>query len=183
MVLYTFMDQNRRVLPSNAPALPDGTSHQPSTSEEPVGTLSQRICHDFNRGFDCKNCHNLHVCLICRRNDHSAGECKAGVLQVTSGNAGADTFALGHAGANFDSPQPCGSKTDPLPTSLPLQSLQATVRYEQRIRHVRRAERVPNYWHVEFNTPRYQAYRDKCRQKGSKEKWSDRVEEAFQIGM
>lgn len=40
------------------------------------------------------------------------------------------------------------------------------------------------YWHVEFQTPRYRAYREKCRQKGSKdEKWPDRVEEAFQYAI
>lgn len=179
------LQRNLRVLPSNAPALPESTSYQSSTLEESPDLLSPHICQNFNRGLECKSCNNLHICLICRQHDHGAGQCKSGVLQATSGNAGTNALAPRHIGSNLGSPQACGFKAGPTPLEVPIHSVSAALRYEQQRRHTRRSERRPNYWHVEFNTPRYQAYRDKCRQKGSKEeaKWPDRVEEAFQIGI
>ena len=178
------LQRNLRVLPSNAPALPESTSYQ-STLEESPDTLSSHICQDFNRGLECKSCHNFHLCLICRQPDHGAGECRSGVLQATSGNAGANALTPRHIGSNPGSPQACGFKPGSPPLDVPIHSLPTALRYEQQRRHSRRSERRPNYWHVEFNTPRYRAYRDKCRQKGSREesKWPDRVEEAFQIGI
>ena len=176
------LQRNLRVLPSNAPALPE--SYQ-STLEESPDTLSPHICQNFSRGLECKSCNNLHLCLICGQHDHGAGECRSGVLQATSGNAGANALTPRHIGFNLDSPQTCGFKAGSPPLDVPLHSVPAASRYEQQRRHSRRSERRPNYWHVEFNTPRYRAYRDKCRQKGSREesKWPDRVEEAFQIGI
>ena len=184
MVLYTFMDfqRNLRVLPSNAPALPESTTYQ-STLEESPDTLSSQICQNFNRGLECNSCYNLHLCLICRQHDHGAGECKSGVLQATSGNAGVNALTPGHIGSNLGSPQAYGFKAGSPPIDVPVRSVPAALRYEQQRRHIRRSERPPNYWHVEYNTERYLAYRDKCRQKGSAEKWPDRVEEAFQIGI
>ena len=177
------LQRNLRVLPSNAPALPENTSYESSTLEESADTLSPHICQNFNRGLECKSCYNFHLCLICRQNDHGARECKSGVLQVTSGNAGANADASHHIGSNLGSPQTCGFEDGPLPLDAPIYPVSFPLRYEQPRRHTRRSERRPNYWHVEFNTPRYQAYREKCRQKGPKEKWPDRVEEAFQIGI
>ena len=179
------LQRNLRVLPSNAPALPENTSYESSTLEESADTLSPRICQNFNRGLECKSCYNLHLCLVCRQHDHGARECKSGVLQVTSGNAGANTLASRRIGFDLGSPQACGFEDGPLPLDVPIHPVSAALRYEQPRRHTRRSERRPNYWHVEFNTPRYKAYREKCRQKGSKEEavWPDRVEEAFQIGI
>lgn len=170
------LQRNLRVLPSNAPALPENTSYQSSTD-----TLS--ICQNFNHGVECKSCYNLHLCLNCRQHDHGANECESGVLQVTSGNAGANALASRHVGSSLESPQACGFEDGPLPLDVPIYPVSAALRYEQPRRHIKRPERRPNYWHVEFNTERYRAYREKCRQKGSKEKWPDRVEEAFQIGI
>ena len=170
------LQRNLRVLPSNAPALPENTSYESSTLED--------ICQDFNSGLECKSCYNLHLCLICRQHDHGAVKCKSGVLQVTSGNAGANALAR-HVGSSLRGPQACGFEDGPLPLDVPVHPVSAALRYEQPRRHTRRSERLPNYWHVEFNTERYRAYREKCHQKGSREGavWPDRVEEAFQIGI
>ena len=164
---------NLRVLPSNAPALPENTSYESSTD-----TLSPHICQNFNGGLECNSCYNLH-------HDHGADEFKSGVLQVTSDNAGANALASRHVGSSLGSPQACGFEDGPLPLGVPIHPVPAALRYEQPRRHTRRTERRPNYWHIEFNTERYRAYRDKCRQKGSREGavWPDRVEEAFQIGI
>ena len=179
------LQRNLRVLPSNAPALPENTGYESSTLEESPDTLSPHICQNFNSGLECKSCYNLHLCLICRQHDHGARECKSGVLQVTSGNAGVNALASRHIGSDLGSPQACGFEDGPLPLDVPIHTVSAALRYEQPRRHTRRSERRPNYWHVEFNTPRYRAYREKCRQKGSREeaKWPDSVEEAFQIGI
>lgn len=177
------LQRNLRVLPSNAPAL-ESTSYQSTTFGASPDTLSPHICQNFNRGLECKSCYNLHICLICRQHDHGAGECKSSVLQATSGNAGANALAPRHIGSNLATPQASDFEAGPHPLDVPIHSVSAPLSYEQQRRHTRRSERLPNYWHVEFNTPRYQAYRNKCREKGSKEEiWPDRVEEAFQIGI
>ena len=177
------LQRNLRVLPSNAPALPENTGYESSTLAESPDTLLPHICQNFNNGLGCKSCYNLHLCLNCRQHDHGAFECKNSVLQVTSGNAGVNALTSRHIGSDLGSPQACGFENGALPLDVPIHTVSVASRYEQPRRHTRRSEHHPNYWHVEFNTPRYRAYREKCRQKGSREKWPDRVEEAFQIGI
>ena len=179
--------RNLRVLPSNAPALPESTGttgSQLSTPEESDDELSSQICQSFNRGIGCKSCRRLHICQFCKRHDHGADECEAGILQVSSGNAGANVFTPRPIDSKLEEYRSYAFKAGSLPVNAPLHSVPATLKWEQPSRHRRSIERQPNYWHVEFNTPRYRAYREKCGQKGSKQeaKWADRVEEAFQIG-
>ena len=174
-----------RVVPSNAPSLSESTSrHQLLTPEESEDALSSHICPNFNHGFECKSCCRLHVCHICKRPDHGGGECKAGILQVSSGNTSANMFAPRHVNSKLEDYQGYDFEAESFTVNGALQSIPPTLRWEQHTRHRRVPDRQPNYWHVEFNTPRYRAYREKCRQKGSKEeaKWPDHVEEAFQMG-
>lgn len=169
--------QDLRVLPSNAPALPESTGSQFSTPEELDDGLSSQICQSFNRGLQCHSCRQLHVCRFCKQQDHGAGGCKARILQVSSGNAGANIFATLPIESKLEEYQDYVFKAGSFPVDAPLQSVPATLTWEQPSRHRKSTERQPNYWHVEFSTPRYRAYR----QKGSKQ-WPDGIEETFQIG-
>lgn len=176
-----------RVLPSNAtaPALPENDSGLLSRRIDLTETLSPGICQSYNRGGDCSTCNLLHICLRCKLHGHPATECKCGILRVSSGNVGSNAFQS----RNTDFKEEHNPKYAFRPVSSlvnpPRHSAQAAIKAE----HPRRQQHsswpsLPMYWHVEYQTPRYRAYRDKIRQKGSKdEKWPDRVEEAFQYGL
>lgn len=169
------------VLPSNAPALSDRAGGQLSSPETLVGTLSLQICQTFNQGLECRACSLLHVCFTCQQSDHGANECKAGILRVTSGNAGSNVLESRTIESKLEVSQSCGMRPSIFSSpGSPYQS-HPILRWEQQ-KHRILPDRLPNYWHCEFETPRYRAYREKCRQKDSKEKWPDRVEEAFQTG-
>ena len=170
-----------RVLASNALVLPENASGLLSPPTDLAETLSSEICQSYNCGNDCSACNLLHVCFRCREYGHPATDCKCGILRASSGNVSRNTD-LKTGDTQKHGFRPVSSLVNP-----PHHSAQAAIKAE----HPRRQQYSsfsslkgpPHYWHVEFETPRYQIYREKCRQKGSKdEKWPDRVEEAFQIG-
>lgn len=179
---------NARVLPSNAPALlEDANSILPSPAEV-AETLSSEICQTYNRGRSCSACNLQHVCLRCKQHGHPATECERGVLRVSSGNVGSNIFHSHSSDLKTEHTEKYGFRHVSSLVDPPRHSAQAAIKAE----HPRRQHNSswsspkgpPWYWHVEFETPRYRAYREKCRQKGSKdEKWPDRVEEAFQMGL
>lgn len=177
--------QSSGVVPSNAPALSE--EQLLSISEHQTDTSSPHVCQRFNHGLDCRtDCSLHHVCFTCQHPDHGANECKAGVLRATSGNAGSTMSGSRtiSAKAEFSQsycirPTIFSSPESPYPA-------RPTLRWEQQTNGNGTARRaLPNHWHCEFETPRYRAYREKCRQKDSKEavKWPDRVEDAFQMGL
>lgn len=176
-----------RVLPSNAsaPALPKYESGLLSTPTDLAETLSSGICPSYNHGSDCSACNLLHICLRCKQHGHPATECKFGILRVSSGNVGSNVFQSRSTDFKEGHTQKYGFRPVSSLVNPPHHSAQAAIKAE----HPRRQQHsswpsLPMYWHVEFQTPRYRAYREKCRQKGSKdEKWPDRVEEAFQYGL
>lgn len=175
------------VLPSNAPTLSEETAEQLSILDHQAETLTPQICQHFNHGLNCRtDCSLHHVCFTCQQPDHGANECKLGVLRVTSGNAGSTGSGSRTISAKAEFSQSYGIRPSifsnhpesPCPTY-------PTPRWEQHTNSIGNAKRaLPNHWHCEFETPRYRAYREKCRQKGTKEavKWPDRVEDAFQMG-
>ncbi len=179
---------NARVLPSNAPTLPEDASGLLSTPTDHAETLSSEICQSYNRGNDCSACNLSHVCLRCKQHGHPAIDCKCGILRVSSGNVGSSVFQSRNSDLKTEDAQkhvfkPVSSLVNP-----PYHSAQAAIKAEHpRRRHDATwssTKILPLWWHVELQTPRYRAYREKCNQKGSKnEKWPDRVEEAFQLGL
>lgn len=182
------LHSNGRVLPSNAPALPEDTSGLLSTPTDQVETLSSEICQNYNRGNDCSACNLSHSCLRCKQHGHPAIDCKCGILRVSSGNVRSSVFQpystdLKTVNTQKYGIRPVSSLVDP-----PHHSAQAAIKAEHPRRQYHSSwsspKGLPMYWHVEFQTPRYRTYREKCRQKGSKEQqWPDHVEEAFQAGL
>lgn len=179
---------NERVLPSNAPALPEDATDLISTRTDRSETLSSGICHNYNCGNDCSACNLPHVCLRCKQHGHPATECKWGVLRASSGNVGASIFQPSSTDPKTGITQIYEFRTVSSLIDPPHHSAQAAIKagHPRRQQHSSWSSHkaLPMYWHVEFETPRYQAYREKCRQQGSKNgKWLDRVEEAFQMGL
>ncbi|KAL9138702.1 MAG: hypothetical protein Q9175_000057 [Cornicularia normoerica] len=179
---------NARVLPSNAPALPEDASGLLSTPTDLAETLSSEICQNYNRGHDCSACSLPHVCLRCKQHGHPATSCESGILRVSSGNVGSSVLQSRNADLKTGNNQKYGLRPVSSLVNLPLHSAQAAIKAE----HPRRQQElswsspkgIPMYWHVEWQTERYRRYREKCRLRGSKnEKWPDMVEEAFQIGL
>lgn len=178
--LLTFMEL--RVLPSNSHAA------LPENAGELTETLSSGICQSYNIGNDCSACNLLHLCLRCKQHGHPATDCKYGILRVSSGNVGSSVFQSCNTEFKAGHTQKFGLRPVSSLVNTPLHSAQAAIKAENPKRQQHSlwstSSGPPMYWHVEFQTPRYRAYRDKCRQRGSKdEKWPDRVEEAFQMGM
>ena len=178
--LLTFMEL-QRVLPSNAPALPEDVAGLLSTATESNQTLSSEISQNYTSNDNAS-------CWRCKQHGHSTTDCECGVLRVSSGNVGSSVFQLRNTDLKTVNTQkyefrPVSSLNDP-----PHHSAQAAIKGG----HPRRRQQLPWsslkgppwYLHVEFETPRYRAYREKIREKGSKDgTWSDRVEEAFQMGL
>lgn len=180
------LHSNARVLPSNA--LPEDASGFLSTPTDPADTLCSEICQSYNRGSDCFACNLLHVCLRCKQHGHPATDCKCGILRVSSGNVGSSVFQSRNTDLKTGNTQKYGFRTVSSLVNPPHHSAQAAIKAEHPTRLQNTSwsspKVLPLYWHVEFQTPRYRAYRDKCREKGSKDAmWPDRVEEAFQIGL
>ena len=182
------LQQSARVLPSNAPALPEDASDLLSTPTDLPETLSSGVCHNYNRGHDCSACNLPHICMRCKQQGHPATDCKFGILRVSSGNVGSSGYQSLNIDVKASSTQKYGIRPVSSLVNPPHHSAQAAIKAE----HSRRQQHIswsspkglPMYWHVEWQTPRYRTYLEKCRQKGSKdEKWPDRVEEAFQIGL
>lgn len=169
------------VLPSNAPALPDRTSGRLLTPEHQADTPLPQICQSFNQGFECIACRLHHICSTCQQPDHGANECKAGVLRVTSGNAGSNVSVPRTVTHKAELLKRCDIKPSSFSSPGPPFAAQPVLRWEQERHRVGVRHGLPNHWHCELETPRYLAYRKKCRQKDSK--WSDNVEDAFQMGM
>ncbi len=179
---------NARVLPSNAPALPEDATGLSSTSTDVAETLPSEIYQNYDRGNDSSAYGLKHVCLHCKQQGHPATDCECGVLRVTSGNVRSSVIQPRNTELKTGSAQkyefrPVSSLINP-----PHHSAQAAIKagHPRRQQHLSWSslEGPPWYWHVEWETPRYQEYRKKLRDKGSKnEKWSDRVEEAFQMGL
>ena len=177
---------NARVLPSNA--LPDSASGLLSPPADLTETLSPEICQNYNRGNDCFACNAPHVCFRCRQYGHPATDCKSTILRASSGNVGPGTFQSSNTDLKLGNTQKHGFRPVSSFVNPPHHSAQAAIKAE----HPRRQQHssysslkgYPYYWHVEYQTPRYCAYRKKIREKGSKdEKWPDNVEEAFQLGL
>ena len=183
--------RNPRVLssgavPSNAPALPDCTTVQRSSPELRTSTSSTTICVRFNRGVNCRPCTFVHICSTCRQPDHGAIECKEDIPCVTSGKIGSGASLaisrnLTHKAQNF---QGYGIRPSIFSTPTPHEP-QSIIKWEHNRPRTTSLSRLPNHWHCEFDTPRYCAYREKCRQRGSKDavQWPDDVENAFQLGV
>lgn len=182
------MDQHlsARVLPSNA--LPDNASGLLSPPADLTETPSSEICQNYNCGNKCFACNALHVCFRCRKYGHPATECKCTILRTSSGNVRPGRLQSCNTDLKLGSTQKYGFRPVSSFVNPPHHSAQAAIKAE----HPRRQQHSPHsslkgspyYWHVEYQTPRYCAYREKIRQKGSKdEKWPDKVEEAFQIGL
>ena len=179
---------NASVLPSNAPALLEDARNPLSTSTDAAETPSTEICQNYNRGNSCSACSLQHVCLRCKQHGHPAADCERGVLRVSSGNAGSSIFHSRNPNLKTWDTQEYEIRCVSSLVNPPHHSAQAAIKAE----HPRRQQHSswsslkgpPWYWRVEFETPRYCAYREKCKQKGSKDdKWPDRVEEAFQLGL
>lgn len=177
---------NARVLPSNAPALPDNTSGLLSPPTDRTETLRSEICQSYNCGNDCFGCNLLHVCFRCRQHGHSATDCKCAVLRASSGNVGLGTSQSCNTDLKPRNTQKYAFRPVSSFVNPPHHSAQAAIKAEhpRRQQYSSLPKGYPCYWHVEWETPRYRTYREKIRQKGLKdEKWPDRVEEAFQIGL
>ena len=178
---------NTRVLPSNAPLLED-SNNLLATSTDVAETLSSDICQNYNRGNSCSACNLQHICLRCKQHGHPATDCECAVLRVSSGNAGSSIFRSRNIDWKTGHTQKYEFEHVSSVVNPPHHSAQAAIKAEHPRRQQHSAWSSPKgppwYWNVEFETPRYQAYRQKCREKGSKdEKWPDRVEEAFQMGL
>lgn len=175
-----------RVVPSNAPALPENALLSPTT--DLAETLSSDICQSYNHGHECSGCNLLHVCLRCKHQGHPATDCKYGILRASSGNVGTSAFQSCKIDLKAGNNQKYPVRSVPSLINPPHHSAQAAIKaeYQRRQWHSSRSisKRLLPYWHVEYQTPRYCTYREKIRLKGSKgEKWGDNVEEAFQIGL
>lgn len=169
---------NPRVLPSNAPVLPGDTSDLLSTPTGLEETLSLDTCQSYSRGNDSPACTLPH--------SHTAFDCEYGILRASSGNVGPSIFESRNAYLKTEGKQKSAFKSVSSLVNPPHHSAQAAIKAG----HPRR--RQPSsfssqrliYWGVEWETPRYCAYREKCRLQGSKNgKWPDRVEEAFQMAI
>lgn len=179
---------NARVLPSNAPVLQEDASGLLSTPTDLAETSSAEICQNYNRGNGCSACNLQHVCLHCKQHGHPATECECGVLRVSSGNVGSSVSNSYNTDSKTGDTQKYGFIHVSSLVNPPRHSAQVAIKAE----HPRRQQPstwslpkgYPWYWHVEYETPRYGAYRAKIRGRGSKdEKWPDLVEEAFQLGL
>ena len=177
-----------RVLPSNAPALPEDTSGILTTPTDLTETLTSEICQTYNRGDRCSACSFKHVCLRCKQHGHPATACGRGVLRVSSGNVGSSIFHSHNTNSKTGSTQKYEFRHMSSLVNPPHHSAQAAIKAE----HPRRQQHSswssmkgpPWYWHVEYESEKYRIYRKKIREKGSKdEKWPDRIEEAFQMGL
>ena len=182
------LHSNARVLPSNVPALQENASGFLSTPTDLANTLSSEICQSYNRGSDCFACNLPHVCLRCKQHGHPATDCKYDILRVSSGNVGPSVFQSRNIDLKTGNTQKYGFRPVSSLVNPPHHSAQAAIKAE----HSRRQQNtswsspkaLPLYWHVEWQTERYRIYRKKCRERGSKDGvWSDRFEEAFQIGL
>ena len=178
---------NTRVLLSNAPALLQDANDLLATSGDAAETLVSEICQNYNRGNSCSACSLQHVCLRCKQHGHPVTDCECGVLRVSSENAGSSIYRSRNIELKTGHKQKYEFRDVSSLVNPPHHSAQAAIKAEHPRRQQHSSwsslEGPPWYWHVEFETPRYKLYREKCGQKGSKEVWPDRVEEAFQMGM
>ena len=178
---------NTRVLPSNAPALLQDANRLLATSRDAAETPSSEICQNYNRGNSCSGCNLHHICLRCKQHGHPVTDCECGVLRVSSGNAGSSIYRSRNTDLKTGHTQKYEFKHVSSLVNPPHHTAQAAIKAEHPRRQQHSSwsslEGPPWYWHVEFETPRYRVYREKCGQKGAKEVWPDRVEEAFQMGM
>lgn len=173
-----------RVVPSNAPTFPDSDAIHRSPTQELDGSLP--ICPNFNNDIDCRVCGLQHACSICLDTDHGSYACKKGFLRVSSGNVGSG----GPVTINRELKVVCGGHYAPKPSSALDRGLDNSALVASKLEH-RKSRRAlesktksPLYHRVEFQSPRYVAYREKCRNKGDEEQtWPDHLEEAFQRGL
>ena len=167
-----------RVVPSNGPIL--NTLHSASQDSQP-----SRPCPNFNGGIDCRSCGYLHACSACLSISHGLHECKKGVLQISSGNMG-QGGPYYHITGLQGNPEPSLAFTPRAGFSLGTEySAQAAFKLQQRKsrREAERGSKAILFSRPELLSPRYNAYRDKYRSKGSKcTVWTDDIEEAFQAG-
>ena len=176
----------QRVLPSNAPALPEDVAGFLSTSTDVTETLSTEICQNYAHNNNASAVGLPHLCWPCKQRGHPATDCECGVLRVSSGNASLNAFQLRNADLKAENEQKYEFRSVISFIDPPLHSAQAAIKAD----HPRRRHQLscaswrgpPWYYHVEFETPKYCAYRKKIREKGSTV-WSDEVEEAFQWGL
>ena len=177
---------NARVLPSNAPALPENGNGHLSTPTN-LAKAPSEICQRYNCGNDCSACNLPHVCLRCKQYGHPALDCERSVLRVSSRNVGSSTFESRNTDLKTEDTQKYAFGTVSSLVNPPHHSAQAAIKAEyprrQQYSSCSSLKGLPKYWRVECQTPRYQAYRKKCREKGSTEIWPDNVEDAFQMGM
>lgn len=179
---------NARVLLSNAPALPEDGSGLLSMPTDLAESPSSEICESYNYSNDCSAYSLLHVCLRCKQHGDAANDCECSILRVSSGNVGSSISQSRNPNLKVGNTQEYGCKPVSSLVNPPHHSAQAAIKAEhprrQRFPPWSSPKRLPMYWHVEWQTLRYRKYREKCRDKGSKdEKWPARVEEAFQMGM
>lgn len=177
-----------RVVPSNAPALPENANGLLSTPTDLAETLSSDICQSYNHGHECSACKLVHVCLRCKQHGHPATDCKYGILRASSGNVRSSASQSRNTELKTGNTQKYPFRPEPSLINPPHHSAQAAIKAEhsRRQRHSLRStsKRYLPYWGVEWQTERYQTYRKKSREKGSKEeRWGDRMEEAFQMGL
>ena len=178
---------NAPVVPSNAPALPDDAiGLLPPT--DLAETLSSELCHSYDHGNDPSACGLPHVCVRCVQHGHPATDCECGILRASSGNVGSGVLQSRNTDSKTGNTQkyefgPVSSLISP-----PHHSAQAAIKagHPRRRQHFSWSslKGAPFYLHVEFETERYRQYRKKIREKPSQdEKWPDRVEDAFQLGL
>lgn len=174
-----------RVLPSNAPTLPDSDAIHRSPTQSLELDRSLLICANFNNDIDCRVCGLQHVCSTCFEPDHGSYACKKGVLRVSSGNVGSGGPVTNYG----DFKVVCGGqyaiKPSPvLDRGLDNSALESRLEHRKSHRGLKSRTKSPLYYRAELLSPRYVAYRKKCREKGSKDQtWPDHVEEAFQRGL
>ena len=169
---------NTRILPSNAPVLPGDTNETLSTPTGLGETLSFDTCHSYSRDNDNPTCTLPH--------GHTVVNCEYGILRASSGNVGPSIFESRNSYSKTEGKQNSGFKSVSSLVNPPHHSAQAAIKagYPRRRQPSSFSPQRLTYWGVEWETPRYRAYREKGQQSGSKNgKWPDRVEEAFQIGL
>ncbi len=184
---YTFMESRRhlRVLPSNAPNLSESDAIHRSPTQSLELDRSLQTCPDFNNDIDCRICGLQHACSNCLQEDHGARACKKRILRVSSGNVGSIEPVTSLSGSKVEVHEHYTTKAS---TALMRGSdhlAHVALRLDQRRsrRGLDSRHKLPLYYRAELQSPRYIAYREKARSKGSKNQtWPDNVEEAFQRG-
>lgn len=176
--------RNLRVLPSNAPTLAGSEDIHRSPSESLAIRTSLPTCPNFNNGIECKLCGLLHACSTCLQPEHGSHACKKGILRVSSGNVGSNGLVPSPAASKADLDGRYSLKASTASTKAPDHSAQAALKlqYRKGRRGLDPFSGLPLYHRAELQSPRYNAYREKNRNKGKDQVWPDHVEEAFQRG-